>query len=82
MWAVENYTQRELSSDSLSGMEGAWQGIHLLLLMFSTFVNDLDDGKKCLLIKLEGHTMLEVLEGSWKTGAGMQGYFNNLGKLL
>lgn len=56
---------RELSSGSLSGMEGcmAWActGVRLVLLIFSTFVSDLDDGKKWLLIKPEDHTMLEVL---------------------
>lgn len=58
----------------------AWvcTGIRLVLLIFSTFVNDLDDGKKWLLIKPEDHTVLEVLEGCWRTGARIQDYFNNL----
>lgn len=42
-------------------MAWACTGVRLVLLIFSTFVNDLDDGKKWLLIKPEDHTMLEVL---------------------
>lgn len=42
-------------------MKGACTGVGLVLLLYSIFVNDLDDGKDGLLIKSADHIALELL---------------------
>lgn len=60
---MKNYTQRVLIIGSLSGLEGcvewAFTVLCLVLLLFSIFVNDLDDGKERLLIKPADHITLK-----------------------
>lgn len=54
---MKNYTQRVLISGSLSGLRGpsewASAGVCLVLLLFSIFISDLDNGEERLFINLQ-----------------------------